>query len=181
MHRRKFLIGLGSAAIAVVARPVLAAPSWSRDAKDPRWVQGQVVATSGADDVWSKLRNVSEWPHMFTDIKTMKILERSPDHWRLEMQTRTFDCGPHQYHVRFDEGRSGRMWIDAPGVSAIAYVRILPVVDRPEISRAVYSLFIDVRAPASWFISEADVRKKQEQMVTRYLADLERLFAAPAA
>lgn len=150
-------------------------PTWKRDDADPRWVQGQVLAQAAPDAVFARLRRVPEWPRMFTDIKSMKIVERGTDHWRVELETQTFDCGAHEYHVRFESPRTAKLWISAPGVTALAYMRVLDGATK-ETSRIVYSLFIDARGVAGWFISKDDLRRKQERMVVRYLADLERAF-----
>jgi hypothetical protein len=180
LQRRTFLIGLGSTALGLVSSPLFAAPTWTHDAKDPRWVQGQVTAHATMDAVWAKLQRVPEWPQMFTDIKTMNIVERGTDHWRVKLETRTFDCGAHEYHVRFDSPRTARLWIDAPGVTALAYMRVLEG-GAPEASRVVYSLFLEARGIAAWFHTKEDLRRKQERMVVQYLSDLERLFAPRAA
>lgn len=114
---------------------------------------------------------------MFTDIKSLRIVEGGTDHWRVKLETKTFDCGAHEYDVLFDSSRTARLWIDAPGITALAYMRVYEG-EKKESSRVVYSLFIDARGVAGWFISKEDLRRKQEQMVVRYLADLERAFRA---
>lgn len=181
--RRAFLASaLGSLAFLVGRRAtaIPAAPTWKRDEKDPRWVQGQVLADAKPDAVFARLRNVPEWPRMFTDIKSMRVLERGGDRWRVRLETWTFDCGAHDYHVAFENARTARLWINAPGIDAIAYMRVLDGAT-PETSRVVYSLYVDARGVMGWFISTDQLRKKQEQMVVRYLADLERAFRSPAA
>lgn len=164
--------------LSVTAQPAQAnQPTWKRDEKDPRWVQGQVTAAATPDAVFARLQRVPEWPRIFTDIKSMKVIERGTDHWRVKLETWTFDCGAHEYHVRFDASRTARLWIDAPGVTAVAYMRVLPNATT-DTSRVVYSLFVDARGVMGWFISNEELRRKQEQMVARYLADLERTFRA---
>lgn len=182
MQRRTFLAVLASSAASTLASASAHAqttPSWTRDATDPRWVQGQVVAAATPDAVWNRLRRVPEWPRMFTDIKALRVIERVDDaHWRLKLETRTFDCGAHEYHVVFDDrAKTGRLWIDAPGVMAVAYMRVLDGATA-ESARVVYSLFVDARGFAGWFITKDELRRKQELMVVRYLADLARAFRA---
>lgn len=180
MQRRTFLAVLASS-VASTLRSASAraqsSPTWTRDAKDPRWVQGQVSAAATPDGVWNRLRRVPEWPRMFTDIKTLRITERVDDaHWRLKLETRTFDCGVHEYHVVFDgPTKTGPLWIDAPGVTAVAYMRVLDGATA-ESARVVYSLFVDARGFAGWFITRDELRRKQEAMVVRYLADLAHAF-----
>ena len=84
-------------------------------------------------------------------------------------------CGAHDYHITFQPTRIGKVVIDAPGATSIAYFRVLDG-RTPSEARAVYSLFVEVRGIASWFVSERALREKQEQMVERYLRDLDRLF-----
>lgn len=170
---------VSSAPLHALAQPAQPSPStWKRDEKDPRWVQGQVVAAATPEAVFARLQRVPEWPRMFTDIKSMKIIERGTDHWRVKLETWTFDCGAHEYHVRFDSSRTARLWIDAPGVTAVAYMRVLEGTTA-NTSRVVYSLFVEARGVMGWFVSKEELRRKQEQMVVRYLADLERAFRAP--
>jgi hypothetical protein len=152
--------------------------TWGRDKKDPRWVQGQVTVSATPDAVWGRIQRVDDWPSMFSDIKWIKVIERSPTHWRLRLESKTMTCGSHEYHVRFDPNRTGRVIIDAPGTSSVAYFRVL---DGPTATEAVvvYSLFIEVHGIASWFVSERTAREKQEQMVERYLRDIGRVFNPP--
>jgi hypothetical protein len=174
------VLAIASMPLSTAAQPEqLSPPTWKRDERDPRWVQGEVAATASADTVFARLQRVPEWPRMFTDIKSMRIVERGTDHWRVKLETRTFDCGAHEYHVRFEAPRTVRLWIDAPGVSAVAYMRVLDGA-APDTARVISSLFIDARGIAGWFVSKEDLRSKQEQMVVRYLADLERAFRTPA-
>lgn len=151
------------------------APIWSRDEKDPRWVQGQAEAAASADAVFTRLRRVPEWPRLFTDIKSLRVIEGAADRWRVKLETKTFDCGAHEYDVLFDATRTGRLWIDAPGITALAYMRVYEGATKDS-SRIVYSLFVDARGVAGWFVSKEELRRKQEQMVVRYLTDLERAF-----
>ena len=77
-------------------------------------MQGQVVANATADAVWAKLQEVPDWPRMFTDIKTMTIVERGTAHYCIKLETRTFDCGPHEYHGRFGSPRTARHRMRTP-------------------------------------------------------------------
>jgi Polyketide cyclase / dehydrase and lipid transport len=148
---------------------------WSRDKKDPRWVNGYVLVDTAPDAVWAALQGVSSWPTMFSDIKTMKVKRHDGNAWRLEMSTRTFDCGAHDYEVLVQPDRTISVRMLVPGANAVAYVRVRPV-QGTEQSIVTYDLFVDVRGVASWFISEKTLRQKQEAMTTRYLGDLQRAF-----
>jgi hypothetical protein len=152
--------------------------TWQRDDKDPRWVQGQAIVSAAPDDVWSRIQRVDDWPNMFSDIKWIRIIERAPNHWRVRLESNTMTCGSHDYHVRFDPNRTGRVIIDAPGTTSVAYFRVLDGRSPAE-ARVVYSLFVDIRGIMSWFVSEKTLRDKQEQMVVRYLRDIDRLFNGP--
>jgi hypothetical protein len=125
--------------------------------------------------VWARILRVDEWPSMFSDVKWVKVVERSPMHWRIRLESNTMTCGAHDYHVRFEPNRTGRVIIDAPGTTSVAYFRVFDGPS-PGGARVVYSLFVEVHGIASWFVSEAAVREKQEQMVDRYLRDIDRQF-----
>jgi hypothetical protein len=112
---------------------------------------------------------------MFTDIKTMRILERGPNRFRIKLETITFDCGAHEYDVVLEAPRSAKLGINAPGVTALAYMRVLGGATEGS-SRVIYSLFLEARGIAAWFHTEKDLHAKQESMVVRYLMDLERAF-----
>ena len=149
--------------------------TWSRDRKDPRWVQGQALVSTPAAEVWTRLQRVDEWPRMFSDIKWLRVVERSTDHWRVRLESKTMTCGAHDYHIQFQRSRSGKVVIDAPGTTSSAYFRVFDG-KRPADARVVYSLFIEIRGIVSWFVSERTLREKQEQMVERYLRDIDGLF-----
>lgn len=154
--------------------------AWSRDPKDPRWVQGQAIVAAAPDAVWARIQRVDAWPTLFSDIKWLKVLERSPTHWGIRLESKSMTCGAHDYHIRFSDPRTGQVIIDAPGTTSLAYFRVLEGRTSDE-ARAVYSLFIEVRGIMSWFVSETALREKQEQMVERYLRDIDRVFNAPRA
>ena len=139
--RRMFLTALVSWAVLgsrAARADTPASLTWARDAKDPRWVQGQVLIATPPDVVWERLQRVPEWPQMFTDIKTMRILERNAAHYRVRLETRTLDCGAHDYDIRLEAPRTAKLWIDAPGVTALAYMRVLNGTEEGS-SRVVYS------------------------------------------
>jgi len=180
MDRRQFLLTPLIAAALVPPRTALATPSenaprWTRDANDARWVQGRVIVPVRPEIAWKKIERVDQWRTLFSDIKTMRATLRDRDEWRLNVETFTFDCGPHDYDVHLTRSLSGTVWIGAPGIDAIANLKATKT-DQTEEARLGYSLFVDVRKLMPWFGTEAELRKKQERMVERYLADLERAF-----
>jgi hypothetical protein len=175
---RRAFIGALAGSVLLSARRVQAdTPTWARDSKDPRWVQGQVSVTAAPDAVWERLQRVPDWPQIFTDIKTMRILERGPNAFRIRLETVTFDCGAHDYNVTLESLRTAKLGINAPGVTALAYMRVLDGAAEGS-SRVIYSLFLEARGIAAWFHTEKELRAKQESMVVRYLADLDRTFRA---
>jgi hypothetical protein len=156
------------------------APKWVRDEKDPRWVHGEIVVPSTADAVWARLGRVAEWPRVFTDIKSLRIVERIDETWHLKIESRTFDYGPNEYHVRLDPfERTARGWFRGAGVSAVCLMRIFEGTV-PSTSRVVCSLFIDVRGIAALVLGRDELRRRQEHMVVQYLADFERAFGGRA-
>ncbi len=158
-----------------------AAPTWTRDENDPRWVQGSVVVAAAPAAVWRRLARVPEWPRLFTDVKSLRIIESRADYWRLKVESRTFDYGAYEYQAKFEPAaRTARGWFGGAGVSAVCHMRVLDRPD-PATSRVTCSLFIDARGIAAWIIGKDEIRRKQEHMVTQYLADFQRAFArAPA-
>lgn len=148
---------------------------WSRDKKEPRWVDGYTVVDTPPEAVWTALQRVPSWPTMFSDIKTMKVKRQEGSAWRLEMSTQTFDCGSHDYDALFQGERSVSIRINAPGVDAVAYVRVRPG-PKPEQSVIHYDLYVDATGVVGWFVSEKALRLKQEGMAVRYLNDLHRVF-----
>ena len=137
------------------------------------------MATVAPEAVFSRLQKVWEWPRMFADIKKMRIAERGSNRFRIELETRTLDCGTHAYEVRIEPPRSIRLWIDAPGITALASMRVLDGSTARH-SWIVYSLFVEAHGIASWFVSTDALRRKQENMVVQYLGDLKRLFGTQA-
>jgi hypothetical protein len=153
-------------------------PKWTRDDKDPRWVQGEVILPAPPEAVWSRLGRVSEWPRIFTDIKSLRIVDRIDETWNMKVESRTFAYGPQEYHARLDpSARTARGWVAGAGVSAVNTMRIFDG-SAPRTSRAVCSLFIDARGIAAWVLGKDEIHRKQEHMVVQYLADFERAFGA---
>ncbi len=151
---------------------------WGRDAKDPDWVHGQVLISSPARDVWSRIEKVDSWPSIFSDIKRMRVLERDPPHWRIRVETESFDCGARDYHILFQEERTAEIRMEAPGFESRAY---LSARDDPSGGALVsYRLFLMPTGFTGWFVSKKELRRRQEDMVVRYLADVRRLFGAEA-
>ena len=151
------------------------APTWRRSDVDPHWVQGHVVVPTTPDVIWSRLQRVDGWKEMFSDIKSLRVIEHQVNHWKINLRTTAFDCGDHDYRVRFDDTRTLHLLIDAPGVDAHAQITVKPA-GRPTDSIVTYSLYVDAKGIMSWFVSEATLRKKQEFMVVQYLTDLRRAF-----
>lgn len=144
---------------------------WSRSTADPRTVTGIVQVKLEPGEVWRAVSVLENWPRLFTDVRRLKVKGRRGDVIAAEIDTRIFDCGPHEYRVRIDDAaRSMTMDIAALGLSASGSFVIEPGGGGTSTVR--YSLTVEVKAPASWFASEADVRKKQERMVAAYLADI---------
>jgi len=172
-----FAVLFATAPLASAATDPPRAPSvhWARDKKDPRWVNGFVLVDTAPDAVWAALQKVPSWPTMFSDIKTMKVKRHEGNAWRLEMSTKTFDCGTHDYDVTIKQDRTITIRMLVPGANASAYVRVSPVPGTEQ-SIVRYDLFVDVRGVASWFISEKTLQQKQEAMTIRYLNDLYRAF-----
>ena len=185
MKRRIVLLGFACMAAfpivtAVADTPPAPAVAWRRSEIDARWVQGQVVVPTGQDAIWARLQQVDRWKDMFSDIMTLRVLEHDGNRWRINLRTTAFDCGAHDYNVRFDDNRTAHLRIDAPGVDAHALMAVKPGA-RAGDSVVTYSLYVEARGIMSWFVSEATLRKKQEFMVSKYLSDLQRAFTPVAA
>jgi hypothetical protein len=182
MRRREFLIAplFVTGILEPVARaaPSANAPSSARDTADPRWVQGRVLVPTAPDIAWKRMERVDQWWTLFSDIKAMRVTFKDADEWKLNVETFSFDCGAHGYHVHMTTPRTATIWIDAPGISAIAYLKARETDERNQ-TRIHYSLFVDMKKPMPWFKTEEELRKKQEKMVERNLLDLERAFAGP--
>lgn len=158
------------------ASPGRTAPvPWMRDRRDPRWVYGMVIVPTDAQTVRARLRRVDTWPQLFSDIRNVRVTRRGGDEWTVRIETLTFDCGAHDYHVWFQPDGTVHLQIDAPGIDAVARMEVR---DGYTPGRAVvtYRLFVDAHGVVGWFVSEATLRRRQESMVTRYLTDLRRGF-----
>lgn len=167
--------------VVFVPKPVqaqAAAPpgiTWSRDKSDPHWVQGQVNVNASLDAVWNRVSDVPNWPKLLTDIKWLKVLDKGKDHWRIKLETRSFECGAHEYHVALHGGNLLTFEIDAPGIDSKARVLVRSGAS-PEQSNVVYSLYVRATGIVGWFVSEKELRRRQEAMVVRALTDLQRAF-----
>lgn len=169
---------LATLALTALPRAALAAKApvkWWRYAKDPRWVQGNVLMVAEPGAVWARASAVDKWQSLFTDIKSLKVLKHTDGYWKLQMETFTFDCGSHPYEVTVVGERRLKVKIDAPGVDAIAYLEVRKG-NGAGTTFVTYDLYVDASWPASWFVSEEKLHEKQEAMVVRYLTDLWKAF-----
>jgi hypothetical protein len=154
--------------------------SWERDKKSPHWVHGQVDVATPPAAVWTRFEKVPEWPRIFSDIKWLEVKQKEAgDRWRIRLETRSMDCGAHDYVVSLDsKERRARLEIDAPGIDSKARL-IVRAGSTPAQANVAYSLYVRATGIVGWFVSEKTLRKKQEQMVARNLADLQKAFGLP--
>ena len=152
--------------------------SWERDKKSPQWIHGQVDVATAPAAVWDRVQRVPEWPTLFSDVKWLKVEERAENRWRVRLETRTMDCGAHDYTITFDpKQRLASLRIDASGIDSTARLIVRPGTGAAK-ANVAYSLYVRATGIVSWFVSEKALHKKQEQMVERNLRDLERAFGA---
>ena len=177
MSRRAF--GLGIGLLALFPCPALAGsptkPTLVRDSKDPRWVHGTITVGASPDRVFSRVERVDKWPTLLSDVKWVKVLEHEGSHWHVRLETRTMDCGAHDYHINVEAKRRLKFVIDATGIDANGVISVGRGKDDAE-SLASFSLFIQTTGVFGWFIPDKLVRKRQESMVRRDLEDLAKAF-----
>ena len=171
-------VWLGFASIRTAAADTRTAAKVVRDSKDPRWIHGTVVVTAPADKVMARVARVDQWTKVFSDIKSLKVVKREGDHWHLRLETRTMDCGAHDYYVTVNGTRSVKLVIDAPGINANGLITA-KAADQKQVSIASFSLFVETTGVIGWFIPEKVLRARQETMVRRDLEDLAASFASP--
>jgi hypothetical protein len=170
------LLVLLSSAPARAERPDELGISWQRDKNSPHWVHGMVDVSAAPAEVWRRLQPVADWPKIFTDIKWLSVKQRAKSNIRVRLETRTFTCGAHDYVIAMDPAtQTGTLEIDAPGVDSRARL-IVRKGAREGQANIAYSLYVKATGVVGWFISEEALHQKQEQMVQRYLRDLENAF-----
>lgn len=153
--------------------------TWERDTKSPHWVHGQVDVTTPPAAVWERIQKVEQWPTLFSDVKWIKVEERSENRWRVRLETRSMDCGAHNYSVTFDSRqRRALLQIDAPGIESTARLLVRQGSGSAK-ANVAYSLYVRATGVVGWFVSEKALHKKQEHMVERNLRDLGKAFGVP--
>jgi uncharacterized membrane protein len=149
----------------------------ARDRDDAAWVRGHVLVSAPADAVWARIADVRRWRTVFSDVRRLRVISQRDTRWRLEMETRAFDCGAHEYDVRLEpQARVAHIVIDAPGVEAHGELRVRPG-RAAGTADVTYRLRVEATGIVSWFVSEDTLRAKQEDMVRSYLRDLRDAFA----
>ncbi len=146
-----------------------------RDANDPRWVHGTVTISATPDAIMARLSRVDQWPQFLSDIKWMKVVEHEGGHWHVKLETRTMDCGSHDYHLDVSK-RSVQLRIDAVGINAQGLIAVRAGDDAGK-SVATFSMFAETTGIVGLLIPEKTLRARQEKMVRRDLEDLSKLFA----
>lgn len=150
--------------------------STTRDASDPRWVQGEVSVAASPDEVWAQLKHVDAWSKYFSDIKRLRVLSCDGTSCKIELETKTLSHGALPYEVDFLEGRRMKVWTNEMGVKAVTYTTVRQG-QSPNESSVAYSMFIEVSGVPSLLISEKSLRQKQEHMVATTLEDMNKSFA----
>lgn len=172
---------LGMVVLAEPPTPVLPASAiWTRSPADARWVLGKVEVAASPEIVWARIEHVQRWPELFSDIRGMTVLRHDGVRWRLKLDTVGMkSCGPHEYDVRIDPAaRKAFVDIDASGADARAIIAIQAAA-APGRAVVTYQLFVDTKGVMGWFIPQKRLRRAQEEMVIRYLADFARAFGIP--
>lgn len=75
-----------------------------------------VIVPTDAQTVRARLQRVDTWPQLFSDIRNLRVTRRGGDEWTVRIETLTFDCGAHDYHVWFQLDGTVHLQIDAHGV-----------------------------------------------------------------
>jgi hypothetical protein len=171
---RRALIVAGPVVLLVLRRRARAA-TWGRDKKDVRWFGGEARVATNPNSVFQRLSEVDKWPQMLGEVKWVKIKKRQPNWVKAELELRTFDCGSHDWEVSFTGNRTIDMNIGAPGIKARG-VTMVKDGKTPAEAIVTYWLFVDVTGFVGWFVSEKDLRAKQERLAINILKDLEKTF-----
>lgn len=148
-----------------------------RDAKDPRWVHGTVTVSATPDAVMQRLSRIDQWPQFLSDIKSMKVVQHNGDDWHVKLETRTMDCGAHDYYLKVKKRGIG-LKIDATGIDAYGAIAVRASNETGK-SVASFSMFADTTGVIGWLIPTKTLRARQEKMVVRDLEDLAKSFAGP--
>lgn len=103
------------------------------------------------------------------------MLKKAGNTTKIELELRTFDSGSHEWEVRALSNRTVEMSIGAPGIKARGVATVKDGAT-PLDALVSYWLFVDVSGIVGWFVSEKDLRAKQERLIDRNLRDLEKVF-----
>jgi hypothetical protein len=175
IHTCWMLVALASAPLVLAAAPAGTA-TLTRDARDARWLEGKIRVAAAPAEVVERVARVDRWNQLFSDVKSVRVVKRSPNHWHVRLDTRTMDCGEHDYHITVRPGQGITLVIDAPGIEARGSLSAR-ASERIGQSEITFRLFIDTKGVMGWFIPESTLRARQQQMVRRDLEDLARSFA----
>jgi hypothetical protein len=101
----------------------------------------------------------------------------SNGYWLAEIESRSMNCGSHDYHISLKPDGSMSFVIDATGIAATGYIRAQPVANEPSLSLVKFDLYVEATGVIGWFVPDSAVRSRQEKMVRHDLEDLARSFA----
>lgn len=174
LFTRRALLVSGPIVLLILGRPARAA-TWGRDKNDARWFGGEARVATNPNSVFARLQDIDKWPLVFSEVKWIKVKKRKPNWTKAELEIRTFDCGSHDWEISFAPNRTVEMDIGAPGIKARG---VTMVKNGKTLTEAVvtYWLFVDVSGPVGWFVSEKELRTKQEKLAINILKDLEKTF-----
>jgi hypothetical protein len=152
--------------------------SLRRDSGDAKTVIGRVELAAAPAAVWERFRQVDRWRELFTDVKKLEVRKHEEDYWRVRLDSAIFTCGPHDYELRFaGTKRAATLKILAPGADSEGQISAAPG-SAPGSTVFEYRLRVQVSRVAGWFVSEKDIRDKQDRIVRQYLVDLARAFGS---
>lgn len=169
------VVAVATSALSLVAPSASAAGTSyvERRPADARWVDGSVEISAPDDAVRAAVRNVRNWPQLFSDVSAVAIKSQTGTRQVAAVHSRILGAHAHDFTV-VDQGSRFDVAIDVTGVDARGTITILPG-GREGSSRALFSLYAVTSGVAGFFLSEAALRTKQEAIVRSYLTDLRRL------
>ena len=173
-------IRLAALAIVAAAAPARAGGVTLTE-KGDNTTQGVVIVDAPPEQVYAFATNYAQWPRTLSDIKSVRFESGGRDNARLWFDSRAMD---HEVLVQFEnipnQAIRFRGIKGVPGATARGEYRLEPI-DGGKRTRITANLYLIVKGPVGWFVSDSKTRGMRQTKVRADLTDVARHFANPVS
>jgi hypothetical protein len=137
--------------------------------------EGDAIIATDPETAYRAVTDYQRWLAMFRNVRSATLLHQNGNEAKVRF---VHDDGSHDVLHFKNQPQTHTMWFEQLGGDADvnAEIAFYPGVD-PGTCRVHTRFYADVRGMASWFVSDAKVKKLRQQQVRDDLIQLQAYFA----